>query len=57
MDARATEHFDIYYDEKAENFLPRMAHYLEGAWQDVGDNTRPCQRANSVLLLFKSQYF
>lgn len=32
-----TEHFDIYYDKKTERLAPRMAHYLEGAWKDVGD--------------------
>lgn len=31
-----TEHFDIYYDETTEMLVPRMAHYLERAWHDVG---------------------
>jgi len=32
-----TEHFEIYYDEKSEKMIPRVAHYLEKAWKDVGD--------------------
>ncbi len=32
-----TEHFDIYYDQKTARMVPRMAHYLENAWKDVGD--------------------
>jgi Tol biopolymer transport system component len=32
-----TEHFDIYYDKKTARMVPRMAHYLEDAWKDVGD--------------------
>src|SRR5258706_5128270 len=32
-----TEHFDIYFDKKTEKLVPRMAHYLESAWEEVGD--------------------
>jgi hypothetical protein len=31
-----SQHFDIYYDESTKLMVPRMAHYLEKAWQDVG---------------------
>ncbi len=31
-----TPHFDIYYDKDTEAIVPRMAHYLEAAWADVG---------------------
>ncbi len=31
-----TAHFDIYYDKNTEKLVPRMAHYLESAWHDVG---------------------
>src|ERR1044071_1504343 len=32
-----TEHFDIYYYKKEEALVPRMAYYLEQAWNEVGD--------------------
>src|SRR5687767_6997170 len=32
----STPHFDIYYDQSTANLAPRMAHYLESAWHDVG---------------------
>jgi hypothetical protein len=32
-----TEHFDIYFDKKSERLLPRMAHYLEKSWKEVGE--------------------
>ncbi|MFN0118283.1 MAG: peptidase MA family metallohydrolase [Elusimicrobiota bacterium] len=31
-----TEHFDIYFDESSSLLTPRMAHYLEKAWSEVG---------------------
>jgi Tol biopolymer transport system component len=32
-----TEHFDIYTDKKDEKHLPRIAKYLEGAWETTGN--------------------
>ena len=32
-----TEHFDIYYAKGSEKLLPRMALYLESAWEEVGE--------------------
>ncbi|MCG3205936.1 MAG: Protein TolB [Elusimicrobia bacterium] len=31
-----TPHFDIFYDQKSERLVPRMAHHLEAAWAHVG---------------------
>ncbi len=32
-----TAHFDVYYDKSTEMMAPRMAHYLEKAWAEVGE--------------------
>jgi len=52
-----TEHFDIYYDQKQEALLPRMALYLENAWRDVCKNGIRGQRANPIFFFADHNLF
>lgn len=47
-----TEHFDIYYDRSKKSLVPRVAHYLERAWKEVGDSLGYKVRERSPFFIY-----